>query len=297
MLLLTISSIVHHPLNRAGRLRALGRFVRWQIASRLIVGPIALPLVDDTRLLVVRGMRGATGNWYCGLQEHNEMGFLLHFLRKDDVFFDVGANIGSYTIMAAGACGAQTVAFEPIPSTFAALRENVRLNELDQLVTSHNLALGATTGSIQFTSDRDCLNRAIQPGEADVNGIPVAIATLDSIAADTSPTVCKIDVEGFEAQVIAGGHRVLGSLALRCVLIEINGNGRQFGVDDHVIHGAICSYGFTAVRYDALTRKLEPITDGGWNRASDNTIYVRDIAEAGARVRAAKSFKLVNSTL
>lgn len=297
MLFSTISTIVLHPLNRTGRIRALGRFVRWQLASRLIVGPIALPFVDDTRLFVVRGMRGATGNWYCGLLEHNDMGFILHFLRKGDVFFDIGANIGSYTIMAAGACGARAVSFEPIPSTFAALRENVRLNELDHVVTTHNMGLGASTGSIQFTSDRDCLNRALQPGEEDVNAVTVAITTLDSIATNDPPTVCKIDVEGFEAKVIAGGDRVFGSPALRCVLMEINGSGHQLGVSDHEIHAAVCRHGFVPVRYDALTRNLEPILDGGWNRAGDNTIYVRDIGEASNRVRSAKSFSLVNTTV
>jgi hypothetical protein len=47
------------------------------------------------------GMTGATGNLYVGLHEFEEMAFLLHFLRPGDLFADVGANVGSYTILAA----------------------------------------------------------------------------------------------------------------------------------------------------------------------------------------------------
>ena len=55
-------------------------------------------------------MTGATQNIYCGLQEFEEMAFLLHFLRKDDLPLDIGANIGSYTILAASSVGARTMA-------------------------------------------------------------------------------------------------------------------------------------------------------------------------------------------
>jgi len=73
-----------HPLNARARFAALGRVARWQVTSRLVPGPVALPFVDSTRLFVARGMTGATGNWYCGLHEHCEMGFLLHVLRESE---------------------------------------------------------------------------------------------------------------------------------------------------------------------------------------------------------------------
>jgi hypothetical protein len=88
---------------------------------------------NDTRLLVCRGMVGATGNLYVGLQEFEEMAFMLHQLRPDDVFVDVGANVGAYTLLA-GTAGARCVAFEPVPATFRALRDNVRLNGLQTRV-------------------------------------------------------------------------------------------------------------------------------------------------------------------
>jgi hypothetical protein len=64
--------------------------------------PVVVPFVGDTRLLVARGMRGATGNVYVGLHEFEEMAFALHALRPSSRFIDVGANVGSYTVLAAG---------------------------------------------------------------------------------------------------------------------------------------------------------------------------------------------------
>lgn len=125
-----LAFVLGHPLNRGHGITAITRVLRWQIGSRLLPAGSALPFVGGTRLFATRGMTGATGNWYCGLHEVEEMGFVLHALRPGELFVDVGANIGSYTVLAAGAVGADVVAVEPVPTTFAVLRRNVCLNDL-----------------------------------------------------------------------------------------------------------------------------------------------------------------------
>src|SRR3954470_19452558 len=107
--------IFSHPLNRGKRTSAFMRLVRWQLAARILPeAQFSLPYVNGSRLLITRGATGATGNFYCGLDEQDEMGFVLHVLRPGDVFVDVGANVGSYTVLAA-LLGARVVAVEPIP--------------------------------------------------------------------------------------------------------------------------------------------------------------------------------------
>src|SRR5438552_2237409 len=101
--------ITSHPLNRTRRIVAVGQFVRWQIMSRLRLETEFL-WVEGAKLLVKRGMTGATGNIYCGLHEFVEMAFCLHLLRRDDLFLDIGANVGSYTVLASKVCGARSIA-------------------------------------------------------------------------------------------------------------------------------------------------------------------------------------------
>src|SRR5262245_35956083 len=101
-----------HPLTRDHRFAGFARFCRWQIESRFH-REVIVPWVGGVRLAVRRGMTGATGNLYAGLHEFVDMAFTLHFLRPSDLFLDVGANIGSYTLLASGVCRARTIAFEP----------------------------------------------------------------------------------------------------------------------------------------------------------------------------------------
>lgn len=285
----TLGLIVQHPLNRPRRTRALVNYARWQIGSRLLPGTAAVPYVGPTRLLAKPGMTGVTGNVYCGLHEFEEMGFVLHALRPGDLFLDVGANVGSYTVLAAGACGAAVVAVEPIPTTFRHLTDNVRLNAIEPLVELCNVGLGDRPGELEFSADLDTVNHVLS-GEERLRGggVTVPVATVDALLAGRSPTLVKIDVEGFETQVVAGAGTTLGSPGLLAVLMELNGSGTRYGFDEEALHRKVLAYGFEACAYAPLTRTLQPSARRG--TVSGNILYVRDLAGLRARVASAPSY-------
>jgi FkbM family methyltransferase len=106
-----------------------------------------VPFVDATRIFVGAGHTGANGNYYWGLHEFADMAFVLHYLRPDDLFVDVGANVGSYTLLASGAVGARTIAFEPVPQTLARLRANCDANGLGTRVDVRAVCVGASAGT------------------------------------------------------------------------------------------------------------------------------------------------------
>ncbi len=93
-----------------------------------------------------------TGNIYTGLHELSSMGYLLHVLREGDLFVDVGANVGSYTILACVVKGADCCSFEPVFSTFQRLMTNIRLNQLEGQAKCFNIGIGDRKGKIEFTS-------------------------------------------------------------------------------------------------------------------------------------------------
>jgi len=291
-LLKLIRYVWTHPLNaRGGRLAALARVLRWQFASRLMPGPIALPYVGDTYLFAARGMTGATGNWYCGLHEAPEMAFVLHLLRPDECFLDIGANVGSFTILAAGAARARVIAVEPIPSTFAVLQRNVVLNSLGGRVSQRRLGLSDTHGRLRFTSELDTVNHVVSDGE-DVPSVDVSVTRMDDLVGQEVPSLIKIDVEGHELAVLRGAHRTLADLRLLAVIMETNGSGARYGVSDEALHAEMRSHGFAPYGYDPFGRSL---TDSV--QSNGNTVFVRDPVAVGKRVKTAPTFRLVNGTI
>lgn len=99
-ILATFKFISNHPLNSKNKFSAILRFIKWQIRLRTATDPLVYSFTERSKLIVARGMTGATGNLYCGLHEYNDMFFLLHFLREGDLFVDIRTNIGSYTVSA-----------------------------------------------------------------------------------------------------------------------------------------------------------------------------------------------------
>ena len=193
-LLDTFSFIVNHPLARQNRLAALTRFARWQISSR-IHDEITVDWVDGAVLTVKRGMTGATGNLYCGLHEFAEMGFLLHLLQPGDIFLDIGANVGSYTVLASRVCGADSIAFEPDAATASALRRNIAANGIQDRVRVEQHALGSRNGEIPFTVGLDTMNRV---ATADDRGAKIVeVRLLDDVPGADNAVFAKLDVEGF----------------------------------------------------------------------------------------------------
>lgn len=203
----TVNFILNHPLNKRHRLSAVFRFLKWQIKSRIYSGPHIYPICEKSSILVEKGLTGATGNLYSGLHEFEDMGFLLHFLKPSDLFVDLGANIGSYSILGASECEAETISIEPIPKTFKRLVDNIKLNKVEDRVTCYNIGLGSETGILKFTKDLDTVNHVAKP--SDKNTIEVPIKCFDDIKTLKKPTLVKIDLEGYETEVLKGMKNAL----------------------------------------------------------------------------------------
>jgi FkbM family methyltransferase len=228
-------------------------------------------------------MTGATGNIYAGLHEFTDMAFTVHFLRRDDVFVDIGANIGSYTLLASGVCRAKTIACEPDPQTMALLRRNIDINDLHGHVALVQAALGAENGQVGFTIGRDTANHVASNNEGRTRR--VFMRTLDSIVASTPPTMIKIDVEGYEAEVLRGAGAVLSSPVLRAVITE---GQRPTDI------APLLNAGFVRFEYEPFQRTL---SRAGQHTSCNNALFLRDSWFAAARVQAAPPFRLLGHTI
>jgi FkbM family methyltransferase len=279
--------IASHPLTRDRKLAAFARLARWQLESRLR-SEVVVTWIAGTRLAVRREMHGVTGNIYCGLHEFTEMAFTLHLLRAGDLFADIGANVGSYTVLAAGVCGARVVAVEPGSAAGTALAKNIALNKLGDHVSVEAVALGDTFGELPFSLGQDPTNHVLS--DRDEHCQKVRQTTVDLLFADETPLAMKLDVEDYEAAVLAGAPATLANPGLRALIVELNGSGSRYGFNDQDTHRNLLRCGFTAYNYDPKSRLLAP-QDG---LSSQNTIYVRDLDWIQYRLKKAQSFNVFN---
>jgi FkbM family methyltransferase len=150
-----------------------------------------------------------------GSYEDAELALFTANLHPGDIFFDIGANAGLFSI-----CAAQTIrsghiySFEPLSSTFGELRENIALNQAERLVTPVMAALSDHAGEGLITTGFHGSNYLIGPGSA-VPTARIVIDTLDGFVAREKIDhidFIKIDVEGWELPVAQGGLETLRRL-------------------------------------------------------------------------------------
>ena len=237
-----------HPSNRNFKISAILRVLRWQIASRLMPSLIALPYYNKTYLFGKKGMTSASNAWYCGLYEYEEMNFLFDHLDHNDLFLDVGANIGAYTILAASK-RSNVIAVEPIPSSFEILKKNISLNGFNDSVEIFNVAISDKGENLNFSNNLDALNHVIVKGEKYSDTINIPAVQLDQVLNGRVPNFIKIDVEGFESKVINGAERIFSHNDLKCIIIELIGGGKNYGFDEDVLHQKLLNYGFSTYTY------------------------------------------------
>ena len=261
---------------------------------------VATQFVNSAQLFATPGMAGATGNVYVGLHEFADMSFVLHFLRPNDLFVDVGANIGSYTILASAAVGANCISFEPNPEAWEWLCKNVKLNHVASLVDVRQQAVSSAAGMLDLTADEGPTNHILSAMRTSSirRSCKVQATTLDLALESQCPIMLKIDVEGFETEVISGAHRILQKTDLRCVLMELAGYGKRYGFDEHVLRQRMADFDFECYRYDPFTRCLHlKSLEENKNEETENTLFVRDVEFVRTRVESAPAFTVRGWTI
>ncbi|MFZ4400538.1 MAG: FkbM family methyltransferase, partial [Bacteroidales bacterium] len=156
-----------------------------------------------------------------------------------------------------------------------------------------NIALGSSNTYNNFTQKLDTRNH-IATG-TDKNTIKVKTFTLDQILEDQqSPVLIKIDVEGFESEIINGANTTLQNNDLKAIIIELNGCGtKYYGFSETIVHEKLIKSGFSPYFYNPDKRLLYLINTYG----KRNTIYIRDIDFVNKRLKTAKSVKIHDKEL
>ena len=148
-----------------------------------------------------------------GTYEKGTLYFIASCLNRGDCFIDIGANIGLMSIFASQCVGnpGKILAFEAHPETHELLLENIQLNKIENIKT-FNFALGNETGKATIYDNWN-VNRggaSLVIHAENSTGFEVDVKTLDEVIQnDFQPKMIKIDVEGFEFQVLKGAANTI----------------------------------------------------------------------------------------
>lgn len=178
-----------------------------RIATRIRSGPL-----EGSRWTMFSGIRFVRGDF-----EPQKTAAIIEHLKPGDVFWDIGANVGYLSLLASKIVGdtGKVMSLEPSPVNFAFLKRNIAMNGCRN-VTVFNRAASSGPGQLQMdtTSGRGT-HHVVTQGDTTVeaNSIDAMIA-----AGNPAPTMVKIDVEGFELEVLAGMKDCLGKSRPKMVL-------------------------------------------------------------------------------
>ena len=193
---------------------------------RDLLGTIArLPLRLVPRDAVIRIRSGPLRGWkwiagsaphgcWLGTYERHVQRLFCDRIRPGDVVFDIGANVGFFTLLASKLAGptGHVYAFEPFPRNLYYLERHVRMNDVRNVVVQ-SLAITATTGAARFGDGEN----ASQTRLSDAGELQVQTASLDDLIANgivRTPAFIKMDIEGAESEALRGASALLGSTGL-----------------------------------------------------------------------------------
>lgn len=281
-----------HPITQGNQLYSFLRYYVWFNISVLFTKEIEYKWLGNLKLKIRKGDAGLVGNYYYGLLEFEESLLLLHYTRKTDIFLDVGANLGHYSLLLSGLKKCKSIAIEPVPNTFERLRGQIRNNRLEEFITALNKGVSNEKGELHFSTDKGTMNKIVS--ENYVKKQLVAVDCIDSICENEPINILKIDAEGYEKFILEGAHKVLRSENLDILLLEINNSGKHYNISDEVIYNKVIGYGFVPCVYDINNRDIKELE--GINRHSFNTIFIKNKERVISRIKSDESIEIRNQS-
>ena len=283
----TLQYIWSHPNCKQQKIRSISRFVGWQFYKRLSHRYIDLQLVPNIKLRCHPDSYSAGAVLYCGLYDYDDMNFLLRYLRAEDSFLDIGANIGVYTLLAASKIHSGSIySFEVLPKNYERLKENLKLNKFEQVKT-YEIAISNQTGTVGLNLAEGDSMPFITHSATDKT-ITVPTDTLDNLLQNqplANLTLAKMDIEGAEILALKGALSLLKQQRPHVWILEINDTVSNFGHQKQDLVNFLNSYGYNLYRYSADTNQLSSVSIE--EQQGNNVLAIADSAVEFVRDRLA----------
>ena len=234
---------------------AYGRKLKRVIASMLLALGVSFKIVTKVDGFRITFLAGSYKEYMLRAQESYRreevtMYWLRTLIGADDVVYDIGANVGAYSLYAGNLVAkgkGQVYAFEPAFSNFFPLCRNIELNHFNETVIPYPIALGQSTYASKFflrsTVRGDAMHGLSKPRSEGREFDPkflqgVCVTSLDEFTCTAGvlfPNHVKIDVDGTESDIVAGMESVMRDERLKTIMIEINADISQGGIERAIV--------------------------------------------------------------
>lgn len=209
--------------------------------------------------------------------ELTELEFVEKNIKNGDVFLDIGANFGLYSIFIGKKFeSCQIHSFEPVPETFEILRQNIEHNKLNSKIKINNIGLADKTGQLFFSNDKYAGNHIIWNPQKNDMVVKVNVQKLDDYIKDSaiqSVNFIKCDVEGAELLVLKGAEDIISKFH-PIILIEIYNEWTQrFGYNAIDVINFLLEFGYQIKAINPHSKKIEEFDPSKLNSVYDFIFY------------------------
>lgn len=273
------------PYNKKHPAFALWRFLIWKSIKLLRLREVKYKFWGNKYLYLNYDSFQSMWLMYNYVVDWEEFNIISRYTKPNDHVADIGANMGFYSIWMSKFVSAsgKIHSFEPDENNYSRLKKNIVVNNLQNIILPNNMAVSDLVGKLNFTTGLDGENHIAQQSLQETTQV-------DSLRLDTYAkqhqishfTYVKIDVEGFECNVLKGAHQLLTNKQIQVIQLEINKTIKNSGASIDELLELLRKYSYVICKYDVETNSLIPIE---YSEGRENYFAVYDLLLANQKLQ------------
>jgi FkbM family methyltransferase len=250
------------PFNKEFPVRALLRFFAWKFIRLFKLKNLKVKFWKNRYFYINNDSFQSMWLMYNYIVDWEEFLFIHYYLIKNSIVFDIGANMGFYTVWMSRSIGelGEIHSFEPDTKNFERLSQNILINHFNGQFIPNNDAVSKINGKMKMTNGFDGENHLVDSSYFGSSSL-INVVCLDDYCKQRNINridFIKIDVEGFELDVLKGGINLLTKKNIDVIQLELNRALINSGTTQQEIISFVEQIGYTFCIYDFKNNKLLP---------------------------------------